>query len=90
MYMRASAASELRKNACSHSKTAISFNILLVLQKLCRYKFHTSRLTCTDRFPNVPTKLRKSIIGGNNCSSLATLVLSLTFYPYSVGIENEI
>ena len=33
MNMRASGASELRK--VSHSKTAISFNILLVLQILC-------------------------------------------------------
>ena len=63
MYMRASGASE-KIFAFSHSKTAISFNILLVLQKLCRYKLPTCRLTCTDRFPNVPTKLRKSIIGG--------------------------
>ena len=46
------------------SKTAISFNILLVLQILCRYKWHACRLTCTDKFPNVPTKLLKSIIGG--------------------------
>ena len=58
--MRASAASELRKFfAFSHSKTAISFNILLVHQKLCRYKWRTCRLACTDRFPNLPTKLRK-------------------------------
>ena len=34
MYMRASLE---KKNAFSHSKTAISFNILLVLQKLCGY-----------------------------------------------------
>ena len=46
------------------SKTAISFNILSVLQILCRYKWHACRLTCTDKFPNVPTKLWKSIIGG--------------------------
>ena len=50
--------------AFSHSKTSISFNILLVLQLSCRYKWHACRLTCTDKFPNVPTKLRKSIIGG--------------------------
>ena len=42
----------------------ISFNILLVLQIICRYKWHACRLTCTDEFPNVPTKLWKSIIGG--------------------------
>ena len=57
MYMRAS----LEILCIFTFKTAISFNILLVLQKLCRYKWH--RLTCTDRFPNVPTKLRKSIMG---------------------------
>ena len=43
------------------SKTAISFNILLVLQILCRYKWHACRLTSC-----VPTKLRKSIGGGGN------------------------
>ena len=47
-----------------HSKTAISFNILLVFQILCRYKWHACRLTCSDKFRNVPTKLWKSIIGG--------------------------
>ena len=36
MYKRASGASELRKiSTFSHSKTAISFNILLVLQIVC-------------------------------------------------------
>ena len=35
VYMRASGASD-KIFAVSHSKTAISFNILLVLQKLCR------------------------------------------------------
>ena len=30
----------------------------------CRYKWYACRLTCTDKFPDVPTKLRKSIIGG--------------------------
>ena len=65
MYMRANGASELRKFfAFLHSKTAISFNILLVLQILCRYKWHACRLTCSDKFPNVPTKLWKSIMGG--------------------------
>ena len=48
MYMRASGASE-KIFAFSHSKTAISFNILLVLQKLCRYKWHTCWLTCMYR-----------------------------------------
>ena len=39
VYMRARGASELRTIfAFSHSKTAISFNILLVLQILCWYK----------------------------------------------------
>ena len=61
MYMRASLENVL---AFLHSKTAISFNILLVLQILCRYKWHACRLTCSDKFRNVPTKLWKSIIGG--------------------------
>ena len=49
-----------------HSKTAIYFfqYMLLVLQILCRYKWHACRLTCTDKFSNVATKLWKSIIGG--------------------------
>ena len=63
--MRASGASELRQFSHFYiSKTATSFNILLVLQILCRYKWHACRLTCTDRFPNVPTKPRKSIMTG--------------------------
>ena len=53
IYMRASGASELRNYfAFLHSKTAIFFNILLVLQILCRYKWHACRLTSC-----VPTKL---------------------------------
>ena len=60
-----SGASELRQFSHFYiSKTAISFNILLVLMILCRYKWHACRLTCTDRFPNVPTTPRKSIMGG--------------------------
>ena len=56
MYMRASLEN------IRISKTAISFNIMLVLQILCRYKWHACRsaYTCTDKFPNVPTKLWKS------------------------------
>ena len=50
----------------SHSKTAISFNILLILQILCRYKWHACRLTCLYlQISNVPTKLRKLTMGGN-------------------------
>ena len=47
-----------------HTKSAISFNILSVQIIFCRYKWNACRLTCTDKFPDVPTKLRKSIIGG--------------------------
>ena len=36
---------------------------------------HACRLTCTDKFPNVPTKLRAGIIGGGGAiAPLATLV----------------
>ena len=65
MYMRSNGASELRK--CSH------FYILklLFLSIFCWYfryfvgtKWHACRLTCSDKFPNVPAKLWKSIIGG--------------------------
>ena len=74
IYIYASERSERAQTifAFSHSKTAISSNILLVLQILCRYKLHACRLTCTDKFPNVPTKLRKSIIGA--IAPIATLV----------------
>ena len=41
-------------------KTAISFNILLVLQILCRYK---------DMIPNVPIKLLKALLGGGGGGS---------------------
>ena len=53
------------------TKSAISFNILSVLQILCRYKWHACRLTCTDKFPNLPTKLRQSIIGAGGGGQLA-------------------
>ena len=70
--MRASGASELRKfSHYIYSKPAISFNILLILQILCRF-------TGTDKSLNVPTKLRKSNRGGGG-GPLTTLVL------YSVG-----
>ena len=49
MCMRASGASELRK--------FWHFYILklLFLSIFCRYKWHACRLTCTDKFPNIPT-----------------------------------
>ena len=61
IYVYASERSERAKNfVFSRYKTVISFKILLVLQILYRYKWHACRL----KFPNVPTKLWKSIIGG--------------------------
>ena len=45
--------------------------VLFLSISFCRYFRYfvgtndtACRLTCTDKFPNVPTKLRKSIIGG--------------------------
>ena len=65
VYMRASGTSELRKFAhFLHSQTAISFNILSVLQILCRYKWHACRLTCTDKISKCTDKTPKSIMGG--------------------------
>ena len=70
MYMWASGASELR--------TFWHFYILKVLfpSIFCwyfRYFVGTNDmlvgLPCTDKFPNVPTKLRKSIIGGGGGAS---------------------
>ena len=37
---------------------------LLFLSIFFRYKWHACRLTCTDKFPNVPTKLWKVLLGG--------------------------
>ena len=71
------------------TKSVISFNILLVLQILYRYKLHACRLTCTDKFPNVPTKFQKVLLGVGAIAPLpplATLVvrdLSLVFLLFS-------
>ena len=48
-------ASELRKFGIFTFLNLYSFNILSVHQILCRYKWHACRLTCSDKFPNVPT-----------------------------------
>ena len=65
MCMRLSGASELRKFWHFYILNLLFLLIILsVHQILCRYKWHACRLTCTDKFPNVPTKIRKSIIGG--------------------------
>ena len=54
MYMRVS----LKIFAFLLNLLYISFNIYY-FRILCRYKWHACRLTCTDKFPNVPTKLWK-------------------------------
>ena len=41
-----------------------------ILQILCRYKWHACRLTCSDKFRNVPTKFWKSIIWGGGGGGL--------------------
>ena len=51
-------ASELRKCLHFHIQKLLFFSIFL---ELCRYKWHTCRLICTDRFPNVPIKQKKNI-----------------------------
>ena len=67
MCMRASETSELRK----FWHFAISFNIFvgtsdtLSVQMTCLSAYMYRQISkCTDKFSNVPTKLRKSIIGG--------------------------
>ena len=76
-------ASELRNFLHFHIKKLLFLSLFCwyKIMYLCRYKWHTCRLTCTDIFPNVPTKLQKSIMGGGggNCPPapappLATLV----------------
>ena len=72
MHMRASGASELR--------TFWHFYILklLFISIFCRYFRYfvgtndmlVGLYTCTDKFPNVPTKLRKGIIGGGGAIAL--------------------
>ena len=57
--MRASGASELRKFWYYYILKLLFLSfILLVHQILCRYKWHACRLTCTDKFPNVPTNFQ--------------------------------
>ena len=80
IHMRATGASELRKFSYFHILK------LLFLSIFCWYFRYfvgtndmlTSRFTCTVKFSNVPTKLRKSIIGGGGppapCPPLATLM----------------
>ena len=62
---------------------------MLFLSIFCRYKWYACRLTCTDKFPDVPTKLQKGIIGGAvapPAPPLATLVFSTISAPYYSGI----
>ena len=59
------------------AEAAISFNILLLIQILCRYKWHACQLTCTDKFTNVPTNSKKASPPPPP-PHLATLVFSVT------------
>ena len=80
VYMRASGASALRK----FSHFYILKQSLLLLSIYCRYFRYfigTNDMlvglhACTDKFPNVPTKLRKNIIGGGGQLPLATLMFA--------------
>ena len=79
MCMRLSGASELRKFWHFY---ILNLLFLLIFCRYIRYFVGTNdmlcRLTCTDKFPNVPTKIRKSIIGGAAAPPappLATLML---------------
>ena len=69
--MWASGANKLRTCLHFHIPKLLFLSIFCwsvnVLQKLCRYKWHTCRLTCTDRFLNVPAKLRFFFWRGNPC-----------------------
>ena len=53
-----------RKSVYASERTAFYFNILWVLQLLCRYKLHAYRLICKDKFPKIPTKLREKCMWG--------------------------
>ena len=57
-----------KKNLCiceqAERASLENIRILLVLQIVCRYKQHAYRLSCTDKFPNVPTKKRHYGGGG--------------------------
>ena len=64
VYMRASGGSELRKFSYFHILKLIFLSIFCwYFRYFVGTNWHACRLTCTDKFPNVPTKLRKSIIG---------------------------
>ena len=86
--MGAGRASELRKFLHFHILKLLFLLIFVgtVPQILCRYKWHACRLTCTctDKFFNVPTKLRekKALWGGAN-AALATLVRQFFFIIFS-------
>ena len=87
MCMRASEASELRKFRYFYILKLLFLSIFWsVHQMLCRYKWHACRLTCNDKFINVPTnfqmyrqKSEKTLLGGGgNCPPappLATLMI---------------
>ena len=66
MYMRASGASELRI-----LKLLFCSIFCWYFRYFFRYKWHACRLTCTDKFPNILTKLRKSIMGGGGVAPLS-------------------
>ena len=70
MCMRASGASELRK--FWHFYT-LNLLFLSIFCRYIRYFVGTNDMLvgshCTDKFPNVPTKIRKSIIGGGGAAA---------------------
>ena len=58
------------------SKTAIPFNIIHIF---CRYdRTCLAVYTCTDKMPNLPTKLREGIMGGGGGEQLPLAPLAST------------
>ena len=95
MCMRLSGASELRKfwHFYILNLLFLLIYILSVHQILCRYKWHACRLTCTDKFPNVPTnfqmyrpKSEKALLGCPPPPPLVTLMERSTFHHTAHGM----
>ena len=93
MCMRASEASELRKFRyftflnCYFFRYFVGTSDALSVQMTCLSAYMYRQIyQCTDKFPNVPTKVRKDIIGGGGgaiapppAPPLATLMLKVPY-----------
>ena len=73
MCMRASGASELRKFWHFYILKLLFLSIFCRTSDTLSVQMTCLFFTCTDKFPNVPTKVRKGIIGGGGGGAIAPL-----------------